>query len=85
MEFKDLDPSAKAIETKAGTQPLIQSEKLCLKKKCCIILVYICIFDCMYYSNEKMVEHDRKNEIRDVEKMAHNVIEFDEKNQEIIK
>lgn len=39
----------------------------------------------MYYSNEKMVEHDRKNEIRDVEKMAHNVIEFDEKNQEIIK
>ena len=32
VEFKVFDPSAKAIETKAGTQPLMQSEKLCLKK-----------------------------------------------------
>ena len=32
VEFKVFDPSAKAIDTKAGTQPLMQSEKLCLKK-----------------------------------------------------
>lgn len=30
VEFKILDPSLNAIETNAGTHPLIQSEKLCI-------------------------------------------------------